>query len=78
MIDERVLEILEDVLGVAPEEVTEETSAADVDRWDSLHHLRLITAIEDELGISFTMEEVESLKNVGDLNRLVRDKINVD
>lgn len=47
--------------------VTETTAAADIDEWDSLQHVRILTAIEKKFGFRFTNAEIEQLKNVGDL-----------
>jgi len=47
--------------------VTPELSADDVEEWDSLIHISLVLAIENEFGIRFRMGEVEATRNVGDL-----------
>lgn len=47
--------------------LTEETTAADVDGWDSLTHITLISEIEDEFDIRFEMKDVTRMKNVGEL-----------
>jgi acyl carrier protein len=47
--------------------VTEQTVAADVAKWDSLTHISLILALEEEFGIQFSSQEVASMANVGDL-----------
>jgi acyl carrier protein len=54
--------------------ITEATTADDVEGWDSLHHIRLIVAIERRFKVRFAAQEVESLKNVGDLVRLIDRK----
>lgn len=45
----------------------EETTAADVAGWDSLTHITLLAAVEDEFGITFPMKDVVEMKNVGDM-----------
>ena len=45
--------------------VSESTSAADIEEWDSLSHIILISAIEDEFGVRFNMKDVLNMKNVG-------------
>ncbi|MHA4875364.1 acyl carrier protein, partial [Enterococcus faecium] len=47
--------------------ITPETTADDVEEWDSLSHIRLIVAVERAFGIKFANAEIESLENVGDL-----------
>lgn len=72
--DERLISLLEDILGIDGEEINEQTSADNVSQWDSLNHLKVITAIEEEFDIIFTMDEVESVENVGELQQLIDAK----
>lgn len=53
----------------------EETTAADVEGWDSLKHISLIEAIEDEFDIRFTMVEVNGMKNVGEMASIIAERI---
>jgi acyl carrier protein len=55
-------------------ELQEGLTAADVDGWDSLSHINLIVAIEKEFRIKITTREVRSMKNVGDLIRVIEGK----
>jgi acyl carrier protein len=54
--------------------VSPELTAADVDEWDSLRHIRLIAAIERKFELSFSAAEVGRLKNVGQLVSLIEAK----
>ncbi len=54
--------------------LTEETLANEVPGWDSLSHIRVLTAVEDAFGVRFKSHEVMRLKNVGELDALVRRK----
>ena len=47
--------------------VNENTTAADIEDWDSLTHISLIAAIEDEFEIRFDMKDVLKMKNVGEM-----------
>jgi acyl carrier protein len=49
-------------------------TADDVEEWDSLSHLRLITTVQKTFGIKFSAAEVGKLGNVGDLARLIQAK----
>jgi len=51
--------------------VTRETSAADVEGWDSLTHVTLMLTIEKAFAIRFKSSQVASLKNVGELADLI-------
>lgn len=56
-------------------EIDAETTADDIDDWDSLNHITLMAAVEDEFGIRLSMGEVSGLDNVGALAEIIRKKI---
>lgn len=70
-----VSQIIRDVLELPKLNVTAETSANDVDEWDSMTHLELIGAIEKKYSIRFALGELQSLKNVGDMVALIQKKL---
>lgn len=53
--------------------VNENTTAADIEDWDSLTHISLIAAIEDDFGIRFDMKDVLKMKNVGEIADRIAD-----
>ena len=55
--------------------IGEETTAADIDGWDSLEHINLVAAAEEEFGVKFSMGEVVTLKNVGQMVDLISKKL---
>jgi len=55
--------------------IVPETTANDVDGWDSLSHINLIVAVETTFGIKFLQKELLTFKNVGDLLRSIESKI---
>jgi len=60
----------DDALVVKPE-----TTAAQVEGWDSLSHLRLVLSVQQAFKVKFSASEISGLKNVGDLAQLVRAKL---
>ncbi len=69
----KINEIAKDVFDNDEIELTEQTTAADVEEWDSLSHLSLIADIEREFGIRFTLSEISGSKNVGEfVNALIK------
>ncbi|MGH1402755.1 MAG: acyl carrier protein [Alphaproteobacteria bacterium] len=56
-------------------EVTTNTTAADVNGWDSLAHINLIITIENEFNVKFAIGELHSLQNVGQMVSLIDTKI---
>ena len=55
--------------------ITAESNAATVEDWDSLAHITLIFAIEQEFEIKFALGELEAMKNVGDMVELLQTKL---
>lgn len=47
--------------------VTEGLDASQVEEWDSLNHISLIVAIEEEFKLEFSTDEIASMQKVGDL-----------
>jgi acyl carrier protein len=55
--------------------VTRESNAESVEGWDSLAHITLINAIEEQFQVDFALGELESLKNVGEMVDLIERKL---
>ena len=51
--------------------VTAETTSADIEDWDSLEHITLISAVERTFKMKFKMSEVSSMKNVGEMVSII-------
>jgi len=49
-------------------------SAADVEGWDSLRHIEIIMAVEEQFTIKFTTRELDSMQTVGDLAETIKAK----
>ena len=68
---ERLNDVFQDVFDDDSLTVSPSTTAADIEDWDSLSHITLIAAVEDEFGMKFSMKEVVEMKNVGEMVTLV-------
>lgn len=55
--------------------LTDETTADDVDEWDSLLHVNLIIAMEAEFSIRFETDEINAPENVGQVYDLIERKV---
>ena len=72
---EKIKDIMANILKVDVDRLDDDLEIGEIQEWDSLHHMMLITGIEKELGIKFLREELIDLENVGDIVSLVEDKI---
>ena len=54
--------------------VTPKTTADDIEDWDSLEHITLISAVEREFRMKFKMGEISSMKNVGEMAAIIQER----
>ena len=75
VIIEKLTEIFHEVFNDNSIVLNEEMTANDVDNWDSLTHMLMITKVEEEFGVKFKLKELNKLKKVGDLITIVESKL---
>lgn len=63
----KIQDVFRDILENEEIVLTESTTSNDIEEWDSLSHIQLIVAIEEEFDIEFTSQAIVSWKNVGDM-----------
>jgi len=63
-----------DVLDIDKIDLREETTANDIEEWDSLNHIQLVVAIEKYFNIKFTSQEIQGWVNVGDMCKTIISK----
>ena len=69
-------EIFEDVLDLEETpNLTDETSANDIEEWDSLSHIQLIVAVEKAFKLKFTSLEIMKWENVGEMVDTIQERI---
>jgi len=59
--------VLADVLRIDSERIDEATSRDNTPEWDSLKHITLVMALEEEFGVTFDVDEIESMLTFGDV-----------
>ena len=72
---ERLNEVFRDVFDDETIVVGETTTANDIEDWDSLEHINLMAAVENEFGIKFSMGQVVTMKNVGEMADIILQKL---
>ncbi len=68
-------EVFRDVFDDEEITVTDETTADDIEEWDSLEHINLLAAVEQAFGIKFNMGQVVSMKNVGEMADIILSQL---
>lgn len=54
--------------------ITDSTTSADIEDWDSIEHINLVGAVEDEFKLRFKMKEVSGMKNVGEMVDIICER----
>ncbi|MCH5193783.1 MAG: acyl carrier protein [Oscillospiraceae bacterium] len=71
---EKLHEVFRDIFDDDTIELNDETTADDIEDWDSLEHINLIIAVENKFGIKFGMGEVTTMKNVGEMADIILER----
>ncbi|HVD61362.1 MAG TPA: acyl carrier protein [Gemmatimonadaceae bacterium] len=71
MISDRLANLLRRELNLGTFDFTDSTKAYDVPGWDSLKHVEILAAVEQEYGVRFRAVEILRLKSIGDLQALI-------
>ena len=70
----RLNKVFQDVFDDPSIRVTPQTTADDIEDWDSLEHITLISAVEREFHMKFKMGEISSMHNVGEMAGIIQDR----
>lgn len=74
-IKNRVQDLFKDIFDDINIIVEESTTAENIEEWDSLNHITLISSIEHEFGIKFTLTEMTAINDVGAMIDLIQSKL---
>ena len=69
--NEKLTELVSELFDIDPSVVSDELTPEDVDQWDSLNHLRLVTAVEQEFEIKLSTSDIESITSLAVLRALI-------
>lgn len=73
-LEARAQEVIAEILDVDEELIVDEFGPESSDNWDSMNNLRMITALEEEFKISFSMEEISSMVNMKAISEMISQK----
>ncbi|MFA9557769.1 acyl carrier protein [Evansella sp. AB-rgal1] len=71
-IQDKLIEIIADVIDVEEDALSGEIGPEEIDEWDSVNSLRILTNIETELGVRLPLDEYNRSKSIGELAEIIR------
>jgi acyl carrier protein len=71
-LSQRVRAVVAATFGVPEASITEATTSASLERWDSINHIHLVVALEGEFGVSFDPEHAIELTSIREIERALR------
>ena len=75
MIHEKILNVVADIFEVPINQINNELSLNSIKQWDSVNHLKLMIALEEEFEIQFTKDDIESMVNLSIIESTVSSYI---
>lgn len=72
---ERVKEIMADIMLLDPASIDERSSMDTVERWDSLAQINLVSALEEEFGVTFEVEDFETMTSFRSIMDALTEKV---
>lgn len=72
---EKLNSVFQDVFDDETIAVSDATTADDIEDWDSLEHINLMAAVEKEFEIKFSMGQIVTMKNVGEMADIILSKL---
>lgn len=73
--EQEIIDIIAQILNVETEDINLDTSIGDLPEWDSLHHLQIISTLEEKYGIKFQTNDLVELEDVSDLIKLTEELV---
>ena len=67
--------VVAEIFEIDATEISDEMTPENVDKWDSLNHLRLVTALEQQFGIRLSMQDIQSMQSIASLKTVVGQRI---
>ncbi len=72
---EKLTKIFKEVFSDPSIVLRDDMTAADVEKWDSLTHMLMISTVEEQFGVKFKLKELNKLKKVGDIIDILSEKL---
>ena len=72
---EQIRSISSDIFSVPASSITEQSSPESIEAWDSTQHLNLVLALEETFNIQLSPEDIEQMRNIGNVAQIVEGKL---
>lgn len=73
--NEEIRRIIADTLSVAVKDVTDEVEIGDLENWDSIHQLMIVSSLEEKYGIHYDEDDIFDMTSVGTIIEVTLRKI---
>ena len=74
-IDQRIKSVLSVVFGIDEKEINEDSANDNIEAWDSLNHMTMVVALEEEFELEFDEDDIENLLNFKLIRIIVEEKL---
>ena len=64
-----------DLFSVPAAQIHADSSPETIENWDSVQHLSLVLAVEEKFGVQFSPEEIEKMRTIGEITKLIERKL---
>ncbi len=75
MMEDKINEVISKIFGTPLNEINSQSSPDTIENWESINHIKLITALEEEFDVEFTDEEILEMQNVKLIKYFLSHKI---
>jgi len=72
---DQIRALASDLFAISPDKLSVSSSPETVDAWDSVQHLNLVLAVEEKFHLQLSPEEIEQMKTIGDIVKIVEGKL---
>jgi len=73
-VEDRVENVLAEVLQIPADSITNDLAMKDVESWDSLKHMELVVSLEQTFNIELSFEEIIAMQSVGEIKRVLSNR----
>ena len=74
-VSDQIRTMASDIFGVPADKITPASTPETIETWDSIQHLNLVLALEEKFDLQLSPEEIEQMKSIGDVIKLVEGKL---